>query len=225
MPRCIITPSYIVRFTLTAGYPRIVPKLEVMEGTGTRALGKTHQATLTTLLEEEAARSMGQVMCYEIATVAQGYLQEHNHKPQTFYEAMLSRERREEEALQQLRGREEAPVDAAMGSATGSVYADGTTLDAATGAPPANIAFRNNDSTASAQVETVSSSSGGLAWLEHNEGDDDSDAGDSSDDDNRNGTGTGRFSLGSSALPSTGSSHTSTEGVVDVIPAGGGQSR
>lgn len=93
----------VVKFTLVNGYPRLAPKIEIE---GSRGLVASDSKALNVKLQETVAQCTGQEMCHEIVSATQLFLEANNTKPQTFYEAMVSREKREIEALKKLRGKD-----------------------------------------------------------------------------------------------------------------------
>lgn len=89
-----------VKFNLTKGYPKVLPKIDVESSEG---LGAYEQKELVLKIQEVAKQSIGEVMTHEIISAVQEFLEARNQKPVTYYEAMLIREQRENEALQKLR--------------------------------------------------------------------------------------------------------------------------
>jgi len=92
-----------VKFTLVNGYPKVSPKVELEANKG---LSASDVKALNTKLIEVAAECIGQEMCHDLISATQIFLEANNIKPQTFYEAMLSREKRETDALKKLRGKD-----------------------------------------------------------------------------------------------------------------------
>jgi len=92
-----------VKFTLVNGYPRVPPKVELE---ATKGLTGSDVKALNAKLVETATVCTGQEMCHDLISATQVFLEANNIKPQTFYEAMVSREKRETEALKKLRGKE-----------------------------------------------------------------------------------------------------------------------
>lgn len=85
------------------GYPKISPKVELEANKG---LSASDVKALNAKLIEVAAECTGQEMCHDLISATQVFLEANNVKPQTFYEAMLSREKRETDALKKLRGKD-----------------------------------------------------------------------------------------------------------------------
>lgn len=92
-----------VKFTLVNGYPKVPPKVEVEANKG---LTGSDVKSLTAKLLDTASECVGQEMCHDLISATQVFLEANNVKPQTFYEAMISREIRESEALKKLRGKD-----------------------------------------------------------------------------------------------------------------------
>ena len=91
---------FVVKFTLVNGYPKVAPKVEVESN---RGLSISDLKTLHTELQNTMNACIGQEMCHDVISRTQQFLEANNVKPQTFYEAMMSREERETEALKNLR--------------------------------------------------------------------------------------------------------------------------
>jgi hypothetical protein len=92
--------SLILAFTLPNQYPRLPPKFEVeaVKGLSDKCLEELKEK-----LDEEVLVRAGQVMCYELATIAKDHLEMYNKKPQSLFESMTSRHQRETNALRNLR--------------------------------------------------------------------------------------------------------------------------
>lgn len=90
---------FAVRFTLLTGYPKTIPKVEVEQSKG---LSAADLKDLNCRIVDVAKRHVGQVMCYEIAEFALSFLRERYEEPQTLYEVMINREKKEEKALRDL---------------------------------------------------------------------------------------------------------------------------
>lgn len=88
-----------MRFTLLTGYPKTIPKVEVEQSKG---LSATDLKDLNVRIMDVAKRHVGQVMCYEIAEFALSFLRERYEEPQTLYDVMVKREKKEEKALRDL---------------------------------------------------------------------------------------------------------------------------
>lgn len=88
-----------MRFTLLTGYPKTIPKVDVEQSKG---LSVENIKDLNVRIVDVAKRHVGQVMCYEIAEFALTFLRERYEEPQTLYEVMINREKKEEKALRDL---------------------------------------------------------------------------------------------------------------------------
>jgi hypothetical protein len=92
--------SLILAFTLPNQYPRVPPKFEIeaVKGLNDKCLEELKEK-----LQEEVLLRAGQVMCYELATIAKDHLEMYHKKPQSLFESMTSRHQRETNALRNLR--------------------------------------------------------------------------------------------------------------------------
>jgi hypothetical protein len=86
--------------TLSKSYPKSAPLIELDDKKG---LSEKEIGELKLLLADTAASNLGDVMIHELATAAEGFLEAHNRKPETFYEKMQNRQRHEQAALNDLR--------------------------------------------------------------------------------------------------------------------------
>ena len=77
-----------------------------MELEESRGLSASDVKTLSAKLQEVVTLNVGQEMCHEVVACAQQFLEANNIQPQSFYDAMISREKRESEALKSLRAKE-----------------------------------------------------------------------------------------------------------------------
>jgi hypothetical protein len=92
-----------VKFTLVTGYPKMPAKVEIESN---RGLSGSDVKELNTKLQETLTDCTGHEMCHDVISAVQQFLEANNVKPQSFYEAMLSREKRESDALKTLRSKE-----------------------------------------------------------------------------------------------------------------------
>jgi hypothetical protein len=92
-----------VKFTLVTGYPKMPAKVEIESN---RGLSGSDVKELNAKLQEALTDCTGHEMCHDVISAVQQFLEANNVKPQSFYEAMLSREKRESDALKTLRSKE-----------------------------------------------------------------------------------------------------------------------
>jgi hypothetical protein len=92
-----------VKFTLVTGYPKMPAKVEIESN---RGLSGSDVKELNAKLQETLTDCTGHEMCHDVISAVQQFLEANNVKPQSFYEAMLSREKRESDALKTLRSKE-----------------------------------------------------------------------------------------------------------------------
>lgn len=92
--------SLDLAFSLPKLYPKIPPKYEIEspKGLSDRCLDELKQK----LRDESVVRS-GQVMCYELTTVAKDHIDLYNKRPESLFESMTSRHQREGDVLRRLR--------------------------------------------------------------------------------------------------------------------------
>lgn len=90
----------LVKISLPQTYPRVSPKVEIIES---RGLTQSDLSNIRSNVESITKNKLGEVVCHEILLAVQSYLEENNYPPQTAYDAMVSRERRERKALDDLR--------------------------------------------------------------------------------------------------------------------------
>ena len=92
--------SLTLVITLPKSYPTTPVIITVEDAKG---LSENSIDELKVLLDIEKSKLSGQVMCYELATLAREYIEAFNKKPQTLYQSMESRKQREASALNDLR--------------------------------------------------------------------------------------------------------------------------
>jgi serine/threonine protein kinase len=87
-------------FSLPKLYPKVPPKYEIEspKGLSDKCLDELKQK-----LRDESILRSGQVMCYELTTVAKDHIDLYNKRPQSLFESMTSRHRREGDVLRRLR--------------------------------------------------------------------------------------------------------------------------
>lgn len=98
-----LTLFHAVKFTLVNGYPKVPAKVEVESH---RGLSGSDAKELNNRIQASLAEHTGDVMCHEVIAIVQQFLESNNVKPQSFYEAMVSREKREKDALKDLRAKD-----------------------------------------------------------------------------------------------------------------------
>jgi hypothetical protein len=112
---CFVSMNLI--FILPKQYPKIPPKYEIE---GVKGLSEKVLEELKDKLQLEALSKAGQVMCYELATIAKDHLEVYNRRPQNLFDSMTSRHQREEDALRRLRA--DSNLNRDKGNASGYLY-------------------------------------------------------------------------------------------------------
>lgn len=92
--------SVLLHITLNKSYPKAAPKIDLEEVVG---LNDKEIAELKKDLATVANNNIGEVMGHELASAAETFLEFHNKKPQSLYEAGLNRKKKEEAALKDLK--------------------------------------------------------------------------------------------------------------------------
>lgn len=90
-------------FTLSKSYPSDAPKIDVEEPKG---LSDEAISELKQLVSRVSKKSIGEVMCHKIISEVQEFLNRYNIRPKTFYEEMITRQEKQQKALNAFRAQE-----------------------------------------------------------------------------------------------------------------------
>lgn len=105
----LLTPENF-SYSLPPEYPKEAPVIVINKETG---LSEAEVADLRAEVNAKVRELLGREMIYELTQFVEGWLEKHNHKPQSFYDEMIARQQEQEkqeqemEKKQQLQAREE----------------------------------------------------------------------------------------------------------------------